>query len=460
MMNNSFEQIRNLTKIHFIGIGGSGMYGIAEVLLNLGCSVSGSDVAKSTITRRLKSLGVKIYSNHHISNLKNVDLVVYSNAIKKNNPELKFAENKKITTIPRAKMLAELMRFKYGIAVAGSHGKSTTTSLISWILAECQLDPTYIVGGKLKKSSNHGRLGHGKYLIAEADESDSSFLFLNPQLGVVTNIDNEHLDNYQNNFENLKNAYVSYINNIPFYGRVFLNGDDRNTKSIIKKVNRAITTFGLEKNNNYFPSNITYHDNGMSFLINHNNQTCKVKTKIFGNHNVLNVLAAFSVALYLKAPIKKIIKAINNFEGISRRFDIYKKFKSKLGEHILINDYGHHPTEIGFTVETIKEIWKKQKICMIFQPHRYSRTENCIKQFIEVFSNIDKIIITETYSGGEKKTRFTAFYLFKKLREKGINCEYVKDIKKIPMKLKSFFSEGDIVLVQGAGNISQVIKLL
>ena len=200
-MNNSFEQIKNLKRIHFVGIGGSGMYGIAEVLLNLGCTVSGSDLIKSTITKRLKSLGVKIYSNHSISNLKNVDLVVFSNAINKNNPEIQFAKKNKITVIPRAKMLAELMRFKYGITVAGSHGKSTTTSLISWILAESNLDPTYIVGGKLKTSNNHGRLGYGKYLIAEADESDSSFLYLSPQLGVVTNIDKEHLDNYQNNFE-------------------------------------------------------------------------------------------------------------------------------------------------------------------------------------------------------------------------------------------------------------------
>ncbi|MEC9205647.1 MAG: UDP-N-acetylmuramate--L-alanine ligase [Pseudomonadota bacterium] len=459
-MNNSFEQIKNLTKIHFIGIGGSGMYGIAEVLLNLGCSVSGSDLVKSTITKRLKSLGVKIYSKHNISNLKNVDLVVYSNAINKNNPELKFAEQNNITAIPRAKMLAELMRFKYGIAIAGSHGKSTTTSLISWILAETNLDPTYIVGGKLKTSNNHGRLGYGKYLIAEADESDSSFLFLNPQLGVVTNIDNEHLDNFENNFENLKEAYVSYINNIPFYGRVFLNGGDKNTKSIFKKVNRAITTFGLDKNNDYYPSNIIYHENGMDFLINNNHTSHKIKTKIYGEHNILNILAAFSVSLYLKVPIKKVIKAIKEFEGISRRFDIYRKFKSRLGKHILINDYGHHPTEINFTVNTIRKIWKDRKILMIFQPHRFSRTENCLKQFIEVFSNIDKIIITETYSGGEKKTKFTSYYLFKKLREEGINCEYVKDLTKIPEKIRSLFIEKDIVLVQGAGNISQLIKLI
>ena len=459
-MNNSFEQIKNLKRIHFIGIGGSGMYGIAEVLLNLGCTVSGSDLIQSTITKRLKSLGVKIYSNHSISNLKNVDLVVFSNAINKNNPEIQFAEKNKITAIPRAKMLAELMRFKYGITVAGSHGKSTTTSLISWILAESNLDPTYIVGGKLKTSNNHGKLGYGKYLIAEADESDSSFLYLSPQLGVVTNIDKEHLDNYQNNFENLKQAYIDHINNIPFYGRVFLNGDDKNTKSIMKKINRSITTFGLKQNNDYFSTDIVYQKNGMSFLINDKNSTHRIKTKLFGKHNILNILASFSVASYLKIPIKKIIKAIKKFEGITRRFDIYYNFQSKFGEYTLINDYGHHPTEINFTLDTIKEVWKNQKICMIFQPHRYSRTENCIDQFIQVLSNVEKVIITETYSGGEQKTKFTSYYLYKKLKENHVNCEYVKEIKKIPQKLKSLFEKEDIVLVQGAGNISQVIKLL
>ena len=459
-MNNSFDQIKNLKKIHFIGIGGSGMYGIAEVLLNLGCSVSGSDLIQSTITKRLKSLGVKIYNTHSESNLKKVDLVVFSNAIKKNNPELRFAEKNKITIIPRAKMLAELMRFKYGITVAGSHGKSTTTSLISWILAESKLDPTYIVGGKLKSSNNHGRLGHGKYLIAEADESDSSFLYLSPELGVITNIDNEHLDNYDNNFNNLQKAYLAYINNIPFYGRIFINGDDKNIKPIIKKTNRSKVTFGFNDKNDFYAKDIIYNKNGMSFLILNNGSTYRIKTKLFGKHNILNILASFSIALYLKIPSKKIIKAIKGFEGISRRFDIYHNFKSKFDEFTLINDYGHHPTEINYTVETIREIWKNKKICMIFQPHRYSRTQNCLSQFIEVLSRVDKLILTGTYSGGERKTKFSSYYLYNQLKENNINCEYVKDIDKIPNKLKNTFGNDYIVLVQGAGNISQVIKLL
>tara|TARA_B100000029_G_scaffold501523_1_gene575137 strand:+ start:47924 stop:49303 length:1380 start_codon:yes stop_codon:yes gene_type:complete len=459
-MNNSFDQIKNLKKIHFIGIGGSGMYGIAEVLLNLGCSVSGSDLVQSTITRRLRSLGVKIFTKHSVSNLKNVDLIVYSTAIKKNNPELRFAEKNKITIIPRAKMLAELMRFKYGITVAGSHGKSTTTSLISWILAESKLDPTYIVGGKLKSSNNHGRLGHGKYLIAEADESDSSFLYLSPELGVVTNIDNEHLDNYDNDFKNLQTAYLTYINNIPFYGRVFLNGDDKNIRTIINKINRSIVTFGFKYENDFYAKNIVYNKDGMSFSIINNKSTYKIKTKLFGKHNILNILASFSISLFLKIPSKKIIQAIKSFEGISRRFDIYNNFKSKFGEYTLINDYGHHPTEIKYTVETIREVWKDKKIFMIFQPHRYTRTKNCLTQFIEVLSKVDKVILTETYSGGERKTKFSSYFLYNKLKEHNIDCQYVKDIDKIPDKLKNLFENDNIVLVQGAGNISQVIKLL
>ena len=459
-MNNSFDQIKNLKKIHFIGIGGSGMYGIAEVLLNLGCSVSGSDLVQSTITRRLRSLGVKIFTKHSVSNLKNVDLIVYSTAIKKNNPELRFAEKNKITIIPRAKMLAELMRFKYGITVAGSHGKSTTTSLISWILAESKLDPTYIVGGKLKSSNNHGRLGHGKYLIAEADESDSSFLYLSPELGVITNIDNEHLDNYDNDFKNLQRAYLTYINNIPFYGRVFLNGDDKNIRTIINKINRSIVTFGFKYENDFYAKNIVYNKDGMSFSIINNKSTYKIKTKLFGKHNILNILASFSISLFLKIPSKKIIQAIKSFEGISRRFDIYNNFKSKFGEYTLINDYGHHPTEIKYTVETIREVWKDKKIFMIFQPHRYTRTKNCLTQFIEVLSKVDKVILTETYSGGERKTKFSSYFLYNKLKEHNIDCQYVKDIDKIPDKLKNLFENDNIVLVQGAGNISQVIKLL
>ncbi|MED5430208.1 MAG: UDP-N-acetylmuramate--L-alanine ligase [Pseudomonadota bacterium] len=459
-MNNSFDQIKNLKKIHFIGIGGSGMYGIAEVLLNLGCSVSGSDLVQSTITRRLRSLGVKIFTKHSVSNLKNVDLIVYSTAIKKNNPELRFAEKNKIIIIPRAKMLAELMRFKYGITVAGSHGKSTTTSLISWILAESKLDPTYIVGGKLKSSNNHGRLGHGKYLIAEADESDSSFLYLSPELGVVTNIDNEHLDNYDNDFKNLQTAYLTYINNIPFYGRVFLNGDDKNIRTIINKINRSIVTFGFKYENDFYAKNIVYNKDGMSFSIINNKSTYKIKTKLFSKHNILNILASFSISLFLKIPSKKIIQAIKSFEGISRRFDIYNNFKSKFGEYTLINDYGHHPTEIKYTVETIREVWKDKKIFMIFQPHRYTRTKNCLTQFIEVLSKVDKVILTETYSGGERKTKFSSYFLYNKLKEHNIYCQYVKDIDKIPDKLKNLFENDNIVLVQGAGNISQVIKLL
>ncbi len=459
-MNNSFDQIKNLKKIHFIGIGGSGMYGIAEVLLNLGCSVSGSDLVQSTITRRLRSLGVKIFTKHSVSNLKNVDLIVYSTAIKKNNPELRFAEKNKITIIPRAKMLAELMRFKYGITVAGSHGKSTTTSLISWVLAESKLDPTYIVGGKLKSSNNHGRLGHGKYLIAEADESDSSFLYLSPELGVVTNIDNEHLDNYDNDFKNLQTAYLTYINNIPFYGRVFLNGDDKNIRTIINKINRSIVTFGFKYENDFYAKNIVYNKDGMSFSIINNKSTYKIKTKLFGKHNILNILASFSISLFLKIPSKKIIQAIKRFEGISRRFDIYNNFKSKFGEYTLINDYGHHPTEIKYTVETIREVWKDKKIFMIFQPHRYTRTKNCLTQFIEVLSKVDKVILTETYSGGERKTKFSSYFLYNNLKKHNIDCQYVKDIDKIPDKLKNLFENDNIVLVQGAGNISQVIKLL
>ena len=349
-MKNPYKKIQNFKKIHFIGIGGSGMYGIAEVLLNLGCSITGSDINSSQITKRLESLGVKIYKSHKASNLKDTDLVIYSNAISKNNEELLHALNKNITTIPRAEMLAELMRFKYGVAVAGSHGKSTTTSLISWILSECNLDPTYIIGGKLKTSSSHGRLGDGQYLVAEADESDTSFLCLSPKINIVTNIDNEHLDNYKNNIRYLKNAYISFINNIPFYERTFLNGDDKNIKSIMSKIKRPIITFGLAGINNYHATNIFQNKSGMTFTLNSPSGKRLIKTKLHGEHNILNILASFAISEYLELPSKKIVNAIMKFEGISRRFEVYDNFNSKFGPLTLINDYGHHPTEIYYTL--------------------------------------------------------------------------------------------------------------
>ena len=459
-MTSTFESIKKLNKIHFIGIGGSGMYGIAEVLLNLGCLISGSDTSKTTITKRLKSLGVIVFSKHHPSNLKKVDLVVYSNAINKNNPELKYAINKKITTIPRAEMLSELMRFKYGVAVAGSHGKSTTTSLISWLLSENKLDPTYIVGGKLKTSNNHGRLGNGKYLIAEADESDRSFLFLKPQICAITNIDKEHLENYSNKLIKLKKAYVTFANNIPFYGKVFLNGDDKNIKSIIKEITRPICTFGIKKTNDFYAKDIEITNKGMIFKIIHSQKNFKVKTKLYGIHNVLNILSAFAISLHLGLSNKKIIKGIESFEGVTRRFDVYNSFKSKLGNHLMINDYGHHPTEIEHTIKTIRKIWKGKKIIMVFQPHRFSRTENCLSDFIRILSKVDNLILTETYSGGEKKSKFTSYYLYKKMLPHIINCSYVKNINLIPKKLFNIFKKDNILLVQGAGNISQLIKLL
>ena len=459
-MKNPYKKIQNFKKIHFIGIGGSGMYGIAEVLLNLGCSITGSDINSSQITKRLESLGVKIYKSHKASNLKDTDLVIYSNAISKNNEELSYALNKSITTIPRAEMLAELMRFKYGVAVAGSHGKSTTTSLISWILSECNLDPTYIIGGKLKTSSSHGRLGDGQYLVAEADESDSSFLCLSPKINIVTNIDNEHLDNYKNNIRYLKNAYISFINNIPFYERTFLNGDDKNIKSIMSKIKRPIITFGLTSINNYYATNIFQNKSGMTFTLNSPSGKILIKTKLHGEHNILNILVSFAISEYLELPSKKIVNAIMKFEGISRRFEVHDNFNSKFGPLTLINDYGHHPTEIYYTLKTIKKIWEGRNICMIFQPHRYSRTKDCLKEFIKVFKGVDKLIVTETYSGGESKTKYTSNYLCKKLISENIKCYYVKNLNSIPNKIKSIFDGSDIFVIQGAGNISQLIKIL
>ena len=458
--NSTFKQIKNFKKIHFVGIGGTGMYGIAEVLLNLGCNITGSDISKTDVTKRLKYLGVKIFNSHRVSNIKGADLVIYSNAIKKSNPELVYAAAHNIPSIPRAEMLAELMRFKYGIAVAGSHGKSTTTSIISWVLSQCKLDPTYIIGGKLKSSSSHGKLGAGEYLVAEADESDSSFLYLNPQVNIITNIDKEHLDYYHENIINLKNTYTKFINNIPFYGTSFINGDDKNIRSIIKNISRSYITFGLSSSNSFYASNIDYRKTKMYFHINNKDKMFLVKSRIFGDHNILNMLVAYAVCLYLNIPSSKIISALNKFDGISRRFDVYENIKIGNFAPILVNDYGHHPTEIKYTIETIRKKWKNKKIFMIFQPHRYSRTKTCLNEFMNVLSSTDKLILTETYSGGEKRTKYSSKLIHKKLSDLNHQCHYIKNIYDIPAQIKKAISSDDIIVVQGAGNISELIDLL
>ena len=457
-MKNTITQHLKNKSFYLIGIGGAGMMGIAELLHNLGCNVHGSDIADSPSVRRLREFKININIGHDSSNIKPKDIVIFSNAIKANNIEIKYARKNGMTILTRMEMLSELMRLKYGISITGSHGKSTTTSLLSHILHDNKLDPTYLIGGMLKTDDPHVKLGNSNYLITETDESDPNFTILKPHIVVLTNLDTEHLENYQDSFDNLKECMQDFINSIPFYGRAFVNGDDSNSVKICKKINRNITTFGLKDNNDLCAKNITFYDKKMNFDLFYNNQVFRIKSNLIGNHNVYNILAAISVCLHLDLKISKIIKSIATFFGVSRRLDIHHDIHIYDKSIITIDDYGHHPTEIKSTIDTIKKIYPNKEIIMIFQPHRYSRTKNSWPSLVRVLKGINDVILLPTYSAGEKKSIYDSKFLYKKLTIK--NKIYIKNIDQILDVLRSKIDSKSILLLQGAGDIKNIINML
>ncbi len=456
-MKNTITQHLKNKKFYLIGIGGSGMMGIAELLHNLGFSVRGSDINESSSIERLRNLRIKIYIGHDIKNINDDDIIIFSNAIKKTNPELKFARTNNMTVLSRMEILSELMRLKYGISVTGSHGKTTTTSLLSHILHKNKFDPTYLIGGKLKTDDPHVKLGNSKYLITETDESDPKFTILKPHLVILTNLDNEHLENYNNSYKNLEISMTQFINSIPFYGKAFINGDDINSKKIQKHINRETFTYGLNSKNTINAENITYTKERMKFDLKYNNKSYPVSTNLFGKHNVYNILAAIAVCIHLEIDIEKIIKSVSNFYGASRRFDLYKTVING-SETIIIDDYGHHPTEIKSTIKTIKEIFPSKKISMIFQPHRYSRTKATWKSLTLVLKEVNNLMLLPTYSAGEKKTSFDSQFLFKKLKNK--NKVLLKSLNHILKKVSKEVNSDTILLLQGAGDIKNIISML
>ena len=361
-MKNTITQHLKNKSFYLIGIGGAGMMGIAELLHNLGFIVHGSDIADSSSITRLRKLKIKIYIGHDSSKIKPNDIIIYSNAIKANNVEIKYARKKGMTILTRMEILSELMRLKYGISITGSHGKTTTTSLLSHILHVNNLDPTYLIGGMLKTDDPHVKLGNSNYLITETDESDPNFTILKPHLVVLTNLDAEHLENYQNSFINLKNSIQKFINSIPFYGQAFVNGDCSNSQNISKRINRNIFTFGLKVNNDLYAKNIIYYDKKMKFDMIYNNQVYHLTSNLIGNHNVYNILAAISVCLHLDLKIKKIVKSISTFFGVTRRLDIHRDIRINKKSIITIDDYGHHPTEIKSTIDTVRKIYPKKNM--------------------------------------------------------------------------------------------------
>lgn len=440
-----FDKIK---KIHFVGIGGSGMSGIAEVLLNLGYSVTGSDIKKSETTEYLKKIGAKIFIGHSKKNTKNVDVVVTSTAIDKNNPEVIESHRLKIPVIPRIEMLAEIARMKYTIAVGGTHGKTTTTSLASLILTKGCLDPTIVIGGRLKNIASGAKLGKGKFLVAEADESDGSFLKLSPAISIVTNIDDDHLEHY-GTMENLKAAFLEFINKVPFYGCSILCNDDKNIREIYPLINRRFITYGIGDGADYLIKNIRNADGKTSFEIFFNGKkTLEVKWDIIGIHNILNATAASICGIELGVCSRKIKSALESFRGVARRLEI----KYSADGITVMDDYGHHPTEIAATIDAIKRYKKPKRLIVIFQPHRFTRTKFLYKKIAESLSMADAVKLMEIYPAGEKPIEgIKSELIFKELKKLSKSVEMFErnDLRKLSSELK----EGDILLTLGAGDV-------
>ncbi|WP_049751991.1 UDP-N-acetylmuramate--L-alanine ligase [Sulfurihydrogenibium azorense] len=424
------------------------MNGIAELLLNQGYTISGSDLKESYTTQRLRELGAKVYIGHSEDNVKDVDVVVYSSAVKPDNPELKKARELGIPTIPRGEMLAELMRFKYGIAIAGSHGKTTTTSMVGTVLGKTGFDPTVVIGGKLEAYGSNAKLGRGEFLVAESDESDGSFLKLTPTIVSINNIDLEHLGFYKD-LEDIKNAFVEFANKVPFYGFVVANIDDENVKSIIPRIERKIIKFGLSKDADIRGYDLKLVNGRYKFKI---NDFGEIHLSVPGIHNVYNALATISICNELGVPFCVIKESLENFKNAKRRFEI--KYSDGI---LVIDDYAHHPTEIKATLSAARDMYGQNRIISVFQPHRYSRVYSLFDEFVESFDIPDIVIITDIYSAGENPIEGVSGQLLAdKIRQRRNNVFYVKDVNEAESLLKSIIKNGDVVLTMGAGNITQL----
>ncbi len=462
--NSLKEFMRRIRKVHFVGIGGAGMSGIADVMNTLGYQVSGSDVASNAVTEQLKSSGVKIYHSHSVDNVSDVDVVVTSTAISADNIEVEAAKANRIPVVPRAEMLAELMRFSHGIAVAGTHGKTTTTSLVTCVLEEAGLDPTYVIGGKLNSSSTHARLGKGKYLVAEADESDASFLYLQPMISVVTNIDADHLPTYGGDFSRLKQTFVEFLHHLPFYGLAVVCVDDEEVRSLLPEITRPIIRYGIDFDADVCASNIRYQGSETSFdvLLPEAEATIEITLNMPGRHNVLNALAAICVAYELGVPSADMQTALAKFEGIGRRMHMYGEAKVAQGSVTIVDDYAHHPTEVAATLSATKNAWPDKRLVAIFQPHRYTRTRDLFDDFSQVFSDCDVLLMTEVYAAGEEPiSGADGRALCAAIRARGkVNPIFVEDVENMIDDLRSILQDGDLVLTMGAGSIGRIASQL
>lgn len=450
-------EMRRIRRIHFIGIGGAGMSGIAEVLLNQGYEISGSDIKESSVTERLVAKGATVFIGHSAENVRNADVVVNSSAVHATNPEMIGARELRIPIVRRAEMLGELMRYRHGIAVAGTHGKTTTTSLLASILAAAKQDPTFIIGGLVNSTGTNAQLGASRYLVAEADESDASFLHLQPMVAIVTNIDADHMETYGGDFSKLKKTFVEFLHNLPFYGLAVLCGEDPVIRDIIPELARPILTYGFSENCDFRAINIKQDKMHSEFDVIRPGQEkpLHIRINIPGIHNVLNATAVIAVATDEGISDEAIQSGLENFQGVGRRFQVYGNFPVGKGEAMLVDDYGHHPREVAAVIKAVRDGWPDRRLVMIYQPHRYTRTRDLYEDFVEVLSTADALIMLEVYSAGEDSIPGAdSRHLCRSIRARGvIEPIFVETVDGVPAIVKDIVRAGDIVITQGAGNV-------
>ncbi len=458
---NYIPEMRRINTIHFVGIGGAGMCGIAEVLYNQGYQITGSDIKDSAVTKRLKSLGMTIFIGHDAKNVADADVIVVSSAIDKTNPEIQAALMARLPVVRRADMLGELMRYRHSIAVAGAHGKTTTTSLLTMMLTEAGLDPTYVIGGKLNASGKNASLGQSRYLVAEADESDASFLSLRPMAAIVTNIDEDHMETYGNDFNKLKQAYIQFLQNMPFYGLAVLCGDDPELSSMIDDIARPVLTFGLQEHNDVRGVNLVVDGVKTHFtVLRKDRDPLPLTLNIPGEHNVYNALAAITLATDEGVNDDAIIQAVSKFAGVGRRFEHQADVVYDGGNILLIDDYGHHPTEVAATIKAARQSYPDRRLVMMFQPHRYSRTRDCFDDFVKVLSEVDELLLLDVYSAGETPIQGAdTKSLARSIRSRGQVDPVllsIDDKDQIAQVLKNILKANDMLITQGAGNVGQI----
>ena len=463
-IKHTVPEMRRIRGIHFVGIGGAGMCGIAEVLANQGYAISGSDIKESPVVDHLRALGARVEIGHRAENIGDADVVVTSSAVNTENLEVAEAHARRVPVVPRAEMLAELMRFRHGIAVAGTHGKTTTTSMVAAILGEAGLDPTFVIGGRLNSAGTNARLGQSRYLVAEADESDASFLHLQPMSAIVTNIDADHMHTYGGDFARLENTFIEFPHNLPFYGVAVLCVDDPVVRKLLPRVNRQVIRYGFSDDADLRAENV--RQNGMSTafrVVRTEGEPLEITLNMPGRHNVLNALAAIAVAADEGADDEAIVRGLNGFTGVGRRFDVLGEYPcADGGSATLVDDYGHHPREVAATIAAIRDGWPGRRLVMLFQPHRYTRTRDLYEDFVDVLGGVDQLLMLEVYSAGEDAipgadTRA----LMRSLRQRArVEPVFVDDPAKLPELLANVLQGGDLLVTQGAGNVGGIAREL